>query len=172
MNLLIDETPLQRIIRKTGRKPVQCKCRLCKQQCHTPCLGTPQDILKLIESGYKDRLAPTEWLVGMIMGVIDMPVPMIQAKQEGDWCTFYKDGLCELHDAGLKPTEGRLSHHSIRLDNFKPSKSIAWNVAKEWLNDVIARLPYYQEKDSGKDIRELLPDVWKLKKSNENPIEV
>ena len=39
-------------------------------------------------------------------------------------------------------------------------------------NDVIARLPYYQEKDSGKDIRELLPDVWKLKKSNENPIEV
>ena len=43
---------------------------------------------------------------------------------------------------------------------------------REWLNDVIARLPYYQEKDSGKDIRELLPDVWKLKKSNENPIEV
>lgn len=42
----------------------------------------------------------------------------------------------------------------------------------EWLNDVIARLPYYQEKDSGKDIRGLLPDVWKLKKSNENPIEV
>lgn len=34
------------------------------------------------------------------------------------------------------------------------------------------RLPYYQEKDSGKNIRELLPDVWKLKKSNENPIEV
>ena len=43
---------------------------------------------------------------------------------------------------------------------------------REWLNDVIARLPYYQEKDSGKDIREPLPDVWKLKKSNENPIEV
>ena len=89
MSLLINETQLQRIIRKTGRKPVQCKCQHCKQQCHTPCLGTPQDILKLIESGYKDRLAPTEWLVGMIMGVIDMPVPIIQAKQECDLCTFY-----------------------------------------------------------------------------------
>ncbi len=33
---------------------------------------------------------------------------------------------------------------------------------REWLNDVIARLPYYQEKDSGKDIRELLPDVWNI----------
>lgn len=36
---------------------------------------------------------------------------------------------------GLKPTEGKLSHYSIRIDNFKPSKSIAWNVAKEWLNE-------------------------------------
>lgn len=135
MSLLIKESQLQRIIRKTGRKPVQCKCRLCKNQCHTPCLGTPQDILKIIEAGYKDRLAATEWYVGILMGVIDMPIPMIQSKQEGDWCTFFKDGLCELHDSGLKPTEGKLSHHSIRIDNFKASKSIAWNVAKEWLNE-------------------------------------
>lgn len=48
---------------------------------------------------------------------------------------FHVDGLCELHDAGLKPTEGKLSHHSIRIDNFKASKSISWNVAKEWLNE-------------------------------------
>ena len=106
MSLLVHETPLQRIIRKTGRKPVQCKCqckcKLCKQQCHTPCLGTPQDILKLIEAGYKDRLAPTDWYVGIIMGVTEMSIPMVQAKQEGDWCTFYKDGLCELHDAGRR----------------------------------------------------------------------
>lgn len=135
MSLLIKETQIQRIIRKTGRKPVQCKCRLCKQQCHTPCLGTPQDILKIIEAGYKDRLAATEWYAGMLMGVIDIPIPMIQSKQDGDWCTFYKDGLCELHDSGLKPTEGKLSHHSISLDNFKASRSISWNVAKEWLNE-------------------------------------
>jgi transposase len=43
---------------------------------------------------------------------------------------------------------------------------------REWLNYAIARLPYYQGKDSGRDIRELLPDVWKLKKSNENSIEI
>ena len=43
---------------------------------------------------------------------------------------------------------------------------------RQQASGVIARLPYYQEKDSGKDIRELLPDVWRLKKSNENPIEV
>jgi hypothetical protein len=28
-----------------------------------------------------------------------------------------------------------LSHHSTRIDNFKASKSIAWNVAKEWFSE-------------------------------------
>jgi len=41
-------------------------------------------------------------------------------------------------------------------------------IPREWLNDVIAKLPYYLEKDSGKDVRELFPDVWKLEKSNTN----
>ena len=39
---------------------------------------------------------------------------------------------------------------------------------REWLNDVIAKLPYYLEKDSGKNVHELLPNVWKLEKSNTN----
>ena len=44
--------------------------------------------------------------------------------------------------------------------------------SREWLNDIIAKLPYYLEKDSGKNVRELLPDVWKLEKSNTNTIGV
>lgn len=142
--LLIRETSFQRIMRKTGRKPVQCKCQLCKMQCHTPCLGTPEDIERIIDAGYSDKLAATYWVAGMVMRVIDFPVPMIQPVDGEDYCAFFQNGLCELHDKGLKPTEGRLSHHSISLDNFKPSKSIAWNVAKEWLieenADVISRV--------------------------------
>lgn len=65
----------------------------------------------------------------------DIPIPMIQAVAGDEYCIFYHNGLCELHDKGLKPTEGRLSHHSTRLDNFKASKSISWNVAKEWLSE-------------------------------------
>ena len=60
---------------------------------------------------------------------------MIQIASSDDYCSFFHNGLCELHDRGLKPTEGRLSHHSTRIDNFKASKSIAWNVAKEWLSE-------------------------------------
>jgi len=129
------ETAFERIIRRTGRKPVQCKCRKCKEQCKTPCLGTPDDILRLIRAGYKDKLASTAWCVGMALGRINFPVPMVQAIQTASGCVFYKNGLCELHDARLKPTEGKLSHHSIRQENYKFNKSLSWNVAKEWLDE-------------------------------------
>lgn len=132
--MITGENPLQRIIRRTGRRPTQCKCKECKQQCHTPCLGTPQDILKLVKAGYAERLALTDWFAGMMMGCTDHGITMIQAKGENGWCTFYHDGLCELHDKGLKPTEGKLSHHTIKLDNWTRKKSISWNVAKEWEN--------------------------------------
>ena len=150
-------SPLQRIVQKTGRKPCECKCQRCRSQCHTPCLATPQDILRLMDAGYTSRLKPTLWAAGMVMGVTSEPVPLIQAEcLDGAWgglldvgagshCTFFtEDGLCELHALGLKPTEGRLSHHSIRIDNFRASKSISWAVVQEWLSpdnaDVVAEV--------------------------------
>lgn len=135
-NKYFGKSTFSHIMQKSGRKPTVCRCEKCKSQCHTPCLGTPEDIYKLMDAGYADRLAVTEWWAGVLMGVCDIPVVMIQARQEDNgWCTFRRDdGLCELHDKGLKPTEGRLSHHSIRMDNFNPKKSISWLVAKEWLS--------------------------------------
>lgn len=152
------ESPLHRIIRKTGRKPSQCCCKLCQMQCHTPCLGTPQDIEKLIDAGYASRLAVTEWAAGIVLGVAKDTVPMLQAVDDGNYCTFFHDGKCELHDKGLKPTEGRLSHHSQRADNFVPKRSISWNVAKEWFNpenrQVVMRLlkKYQDEIKRGKAV--------------------
>lgn len=146
------ESQLQRIIRKTGHKPIQCKCKLCQQQCHTPCLGTPQDILKLIKAGYADRLSWSDWTVGIIMGVTDHVVGMVQATVNVEWCTFFNNGLCELHDKGLKPTEGRLSHHSTQIENFLPKKSISWNVAKEW-----------EDEDNAPVLQEIYDELKKLK---------
>lgn len=131
----LGESTLHYIMRKSGRKPSVCNCDRCKAQCHTPCLGTPEDIERLIKAGYGDRLALTEWVAGVLMGVCKEPIKMIQARLEDNgWCTFYHDGLCELHDKGLKPTEGRLSHHSLKIDNYNPKKSLSWLIAKEWLS--------------------------------------
>ena len=129
------ESQFEYIIRKTGRKPVECRCKLCQAQCRaTSCLGTPQDILKIVKAGYADRIVVSEWAAGIIMGVTKKTIYMFQPRfTEEEGCTFFHDGLCELHDKGLKPTEGRLSHHTQRIDNFVKSKSISWNVAQEWM---------------------------------------
>lgn len=132
--MMVDGATLK-IIHVTGRTPCECNCERCKNQCRTPCLGTPQDILRLVESGYGNRVEPSLWAVGMVLGRYPLPIPMIQARQEANgFCTFYHDGVCELHNLELKPTEGTLSHHSITIENLDFSRSLAWNVARTWLD--------------------------------------
>lgn len=135
---------LEKIIRKTGRKPSTCKCQACKNQCRTPCMGTPDDLLRLIEAGYLDQLAVTYWCVGVVLGRLNHPIVMVQATTTNDgWCVFFREGLCELHDKQLKPTEGCLSHHSITEENYTFSRGLAYQVAKEWLDE--ANLPVIEK---------------------------
>ncbi len=146
-----NESTFNKISRKSGRKISFCKCQQCKKQCTAPCLGTPEDIEKLIDAGYKDKILETTWLAGMMMGAVDHPIEMYQAEHRTDtgFCTFFKDGLCQLHDLGLKPTEGKLSHHSLKAENWTASKSVSILVAKEWenpknkeiINRIIEKLP-------------------------------
>lgn len=129
------EIILEKIMEITGRTPVSCQCAVCRAQCRrTPCLGTPQDIWALIEAGYRDKLVLTVWSVGLFFGRIPFPIPMVQALQTPQGCVFFKDELCLLHDLGLKPTEGRLSYHTLTEENFRFSKSLSWNVASTWLD--------------------------------------
>lgn len=130
-NLLPDkifnmESTYQKIIRKTGFKPTNCKCSLCKSQCNSPCLGTPEDMAKIIGAGFSNRLMITE-----DRGV-SIIAPLYDENKES--CTFFTDGLCELHDKGLKPTEGKLSHHTTTLLTFNKKKSVHAAVLKEWVN--------------------------------------
>lgn len=120
----IMETTFEKIIRKTGMKPVSCKCQLCKSQCASPCWGTPEDMKKIIDAGFVKRC------MVQVFGEIIFVTPL--ADKEKKACTFFTNGLCELHDSGLKPTVGKLSHHSTSLESFNPKKSIAKFVLDEW----------------------------------------
>ena len=130
----LKRTKFQKIQKITGRKQTNCDCELCQQQCRIlPCLGTPEDILKIIEAGFGERVIMTYWWSGLLMGVADRVIGMVQPRMTPTGCTFFKEGKCELHDLGLKPTEGKLSHHLPRKDDLNPHKSIAWAVAKTWI---------------------------------------
>lgn len=121
-----------RIVSSTGRRPVECSCRQCRSQCRVPCLGTPDDILRLIRAGHAGKLRLTLWCVGLALGELPAPIPMVQPGQTDAGCVFFRDGLCELHHSGLKPTEGKLSCHDIWPGCFSFRSSLAWHVAKEW----------------------------------------
>lgn len=118
------ETTFDRIVRKSGMKPIECKCNLCKMQCKAPCLGTPEDMDKILAAGYGDRLE------GITVEGLAIIRPKLDRKK--DACTFFTNGLCELHDAGLKPTVGKLSHHSTTAQSFNHKKSIHKFVMDEW----------------------------------------
>lgn len=96
-----------------------CTCDKCKNMCKVPCIGTPKDIEAIIDAGYADRLKETMWMVGYL------------AVKDGR-CVFRRpDGLCELHDCGLKPTEEEdnvptyetsvlraVAHEWVKVENF------------------------------------------------------
>lgn len=123
---------LEKIGRKTGTTLTECSCTTCQKACKTPCLPTPEDVLNLMLAGYQKRLRKTVWAAGILLGVVNQTIeivaPLYDEKKKA--CTFFTDGLCELHESGLKPTEGKLTHHQITTD---PQKSIAWCVVQEWL---------------------------------------
>ena len=93
-------------------KESECSCDTCKSMCKTPCIGTPEEMLAISKAGFSKRLAVTSWATGLILGTHDRVVTIIAPlfDQKKGFCTFYQDGMCELHSLGLKPTEGRYAN--------------------------------------------------------------
>lgn len=126
-----------RIARQVGRQNVSCNCERCRAMCQrTPCLGTPHDILALIDAGYEKDVCYTEWAAGMLMGHTTQPIPMVQIRNRADGsCVLYNEGLCELHDNGLKPTEGKLASHDATVRELQKEYNLTYQVAIEWTKE-------------------------------------
>lgn len=117
----------------------QCSCEKCQNMCKKcPCLATPEEIDKIAAAGFADKLAHTEWAVGLQFGMPLITMVQIRALPSTDnqdgaqgQCPFYNEkGLCDLHDLGLKPMEGRLANHAntpnVALINIL-------SVVREWM---------------------------------------
>lgn len=53
------------------------------------------------------------------LAVKEKPIAMIQPTEKDGWCAFRQpDGLCELHDRGLKPTEGVLASCKVTQEEY------------------------------------------------------
>lgn len=65
---------------------------------------------------------------------------MVQIKSKGGrkkdgCCVFFHDGKCELHESGLKPTEGKLSHHEVSVLGLRKEYNLTYQVAIEWCKE-------------------------------------
>jgi hypothetical protein len=112
-----------------------CACDKCKSCCQRPCWGTPSEIQKLIDAGF-NRLMYDYWVRSNEEGGdIDIICPALKGYEnraapfwpEGQ-CTFQdENGLCELHDLGLKPLEGRVVHCKASFPSLHEDVAMTWD---------------------------------------------
>jgi len=125
----------QHIEKLSGLQAHSCTCSQCKDMCRqTPCIGTPQDILKLVNAGFVDKLEPT--ILDSIASQNNLPdIFMVQPKfdEQRGCCSFFTDdALCSLHDLELKPTEGKLATHNVQHADMENIFPLPWLVAATW----------------------------------------
>ena len=119
----------------SGAKEVECSCDTCKSMCKTcPCIGTPYDIGRLVDAGYKDKLANTTLASDFVMQTFGKPVEIIGLKfdeKTGHCVMLDEKGLCKLHNLDLKPLEGRTA--SCNKNNMVSNSKIYTQICVEWL---------------------------------------
>lgn len=137
MNPTSPPTAFQFVVKKTGLKPNECNCSKCVKMCRTtPCIGTPEDIAKIAQAGFEERLQVTMWASGMPYGIPPVPIIAPRFDTERGCCTFLTEfGLCELHESGLKPTEGKLATCDPAV-KATPDNHPAFIIAKMWMKEL------------------------------------
>lgn len=151
-----------------------CSCVDCQSMCRRPCWPIPSDVQALMEAGEGNRLMLDYWVGGFDddtkydnIYVICPANPGHEGANapEGGFellfrplqsslysgCVFQKDGLCELHERQLKPTEGRAAHHALNQPKLHEEVARYWdtedgrNVVAAWCERVGMNNPYHEE---------------------------
>lgn len=123
------------IEKKLGIPKTNCSCDECANMCKTaPCMGTPKEINKLIDLGYKPFLQVSVSCTGWQHGFFHPPITSVQFRSKPDGsCAMFNNGLCAIHNKGIKPSEGMLAHHDYPVRDFE--RSAHWEVMKMWCVD-------------------------------------
>lgn len=106
------------VLDKFGVKPSECSCNTCKNMCMTdPCIPTLEEAHRLVNEGYPNKLNFTILAAPVAINLIGHPVKLMAPKFINNRCVFLDESnLCQLHEKGLKPIEGRFAHHEKPTD--------------------------------------------------------
>ena len=119
------------------KKSSECKCDTCVGMCKTrPCWPTPSEAKAIMDAGLGHKMWMDYWAGGFDKNSDTMIIgPAVKGKEgmpasfapDGECSFLTENGLCELHDKGLKPIEGRLANCQNMTDD-----SVHEQVAQEW----------------------------------------
>lgn len=128
-----------------------CSCSVCKRMCKvSPCFPTPEEAKRIVDAGYGEQLKFSVWKEDKLFGNGKTWVVVAGGFDEVNGCAFLTpEGLCELHDQGLKPLEGRLAHHS-RMD-----MGMRAAVCRTWYSGAGLKMIQFFEKNFAKDNEDL-----------------
>lgn len=115
-------------------EPTVCDCEVCRRFCkHRPCWPTPEEALAIMAAGYGNRLMLDYWVGSPNTELVCPAIVGHEGTDAPSWpkgqCNMQDDdGLCVLHDAGLKPIEGRIAHHSTGWpENGHEETAMLWD---------------------------------------------
>jgi hypothetical protein len=129
-----------------------CQCDACQELCRRPCWGTPEEIWSLIQAGFGGKLEEDHWRMDCKRDVIVLRPRLL----ETGYCVFFQDGKCELHDLGLKPLEGVITHCSNPAGDSGRGV-FGKDTAQHW--DARSRLAY-EWSQMGARTRRLIIRTW------------
>lgn len=125
-------TEVQYISDITNAHSNECSCQRCANMCaRCPCLGTPNDILRLINNGLGEFIQDTAWAVGLLYYGHPDVIDMVQLKSTQNGCCMLENGKCKLHQLNLKPTEGVLATCNPII-GVQHLQNLSYAVAKDW----------------------------------------
>jgi hypothetical protein len=108
------------------------------------CVPTPDEARSLIRRGFGKQLARYKFNPHNDDQSVIAPKTVghdeILDSTTVGGCVFHKDGLCELHELGLKPLEGRLAHHT------REPTHIRLHVLRQWAGKRYQRVAAALEK--------------------------
>lgn len=136
-----------------GKITNACQCEICQELCHKPCWGTIEDIWGILQAGLGSKLEEDSWRMNSKHDVV-----ILRPKLDGSTgcCVFFRGGGCELHDLGLKPTEGMIAHCS-NLAGESGRGVFGKDTAQHW--DARSRLAYGWSR-MGDRTRRLIMREW------------
>lgn len=95
-------------------KDTSCDCGRCQAMCSVSCMFTPDEAMKMADSGLGSKLVVCSAQYSDInRGQV---VPVIAGKRKDGHCIFFDGMHCTLHTTGLKPEQGVTVMHGMTME--------------------------------------------------------